>query len=254
LPWGRATGDQVKKALLPPIGGAIAFVVLGFIANVRNPWTLVTLAFGGYAAWVTLGQMFLPMLQRMKRGDSAPTAFVDGQLRRGRRRFASYIVHAGMVVTLICIAVSSSMRQSTELHFDRKGQTLQASGLDITFLGTDEVQEPHRLAILGRFDVKRNGKPVTQLSPSMNQYQSMREPIGTPDVHSTAAGDLYLALSNIDPSAQTASVNVFATPLVMWIWISVILMGVGALFGLIPVRRAAANAAVVDENPIAETA
>jgi cytochrome c-type biogenesis protein CcmF len=236
LPWGRATGEQVKKALLPPFGAAVAFAVLGYLLNVRNPWTLLTLAFGGYAAYVTLGQMFLPMLQRMKRGDSTTEAFIDANLRRGRRRFASYIVHGGVVVVFICIAVSSSMRQATELHFG-KGQTQQASGFDVTFRGVESRQEPHRMSIIGRFDIARDGKPVTTLEPRMNQYQGMREPIGTPDVHTTAAGDLYLALSNIDPVAETASVNVITTPLVMWIWISVILMGIGALFGLIPARR-----------------
>jgi cytochrome c-type biogenesis protein CcmF len=238
LPWGRATGEQVRKALLPPIAGAAVFAILGYIANIRNPWTLLTLAFGGYAAWVTLGQMFLPMLQRMKRGDSAPAAFVDANLRRGRRRFASYIVHGFMVVALISIAVSSSMRQTTELHFE-KGQTQQASGFDVTFRGVEGRQEPHRTSIIGLFDITRNGKAVAHLEPRMNQYQMMREPIGTPAVHSTAAGDLYIALSNIDPVGQTASANVITAPLVMWIWVSVIMMGVGALFGLIPARRAA---------------
>jgi cytochrome c biogenesis factor len=89
------------------------------------------------------------------------------------------------------------------------------------------------MSIVGLFDIARKGKPVAHLEPRMNQYQMMREPIGTPDVHSTVAGDFYIALSNIDPVQQTASINVFATPLVMWIWVAVILMGVGALFGLI---------------------
>jgi cytochrome c-type biogenesis protein CcmF len=253
LPWGRASREEVRKALLPPIAGAVVFALIGYIANVRSPWTLLTLAFGGYAAWVTFAQMFLPMMQRMKRGESAATSFVDAQLRRGRRRFAGYIVHAAVVVVIICIAVSSSMRQSTELHFS-KGQTQQASGYDVTFLGVEERNEPHRLSIVGRFDVARNGKPVAHLEPRMNQYQMMREPIGTPDVHSTAAGDFYLALSNIDPVQQTASINVYATPLVVWIWISVILMGVGALFGLIPARRTVVSAPVEESQSIPETA
>ena len=248
LPWGRASRDEVRKALLPPIAGAVVFALIGYIANVRSPWTLLTLAFGGYAAWVTFAQMFLPMLQRMKRGDSVATSFVDAQLRRGRRRFAGYIVHAAVVVVIICIAVSTSMRQATELHFT-KGQTQKASGYDVTFRGVEERSEPHRTSIIGRFDIARNGKQVAQLEPRMNQYQMMREPIGTPDVHSTAAGDFYIALSNIDPVAQTASINVFATPLVMWIWIAVILMGIGALFGLIPPRRTVVAAPAVDGSP-----
>jgi cytochrome c-type biogenesis protein CcmF len=236
LPWGRATGEQVKKALLPPIVGAVLFAAVGYLANIRSPWTLITLAFGGYAAQVTLGQMFLPVLQRMKRGESAATAFVDGNLRRGRRRFASYVVHGAVVVAFISIAVSSSMRQQTELHFT-KGQTHKVSGFDVTFLGADSRTEPHRSSIIGRFAVARDGKAVATLEPRMNQYDSMREPIGTPDVHTTMGGDFYLALSNIDPMRQTVSITVFAAPLVVWIWIAVIVMGLGALFGLVPSRR-----------------
>jgi cytochrome c-type biogenesis protein CcmF len=255
LPWGRATREQVKKALLPPIAGAIVFVILGYIANVRSPWTLLTLAFGGYAAQVTLGQMFLPMLQRIRRGESAATAFVDGNLRRGRRRFASYVVHAAIVVAFISIAVSSSMRQQTELHFT-KGQTQTVSGFDLTFLGADQRTEPHRTSVIARFAVKRDGKDVTTLEPRMNQYESMREPIGTPDVHTTAGGDFYLALSNIDPLRQTVSITVFAAPLVMWIWVAVIVMGLGGLMGLIPSRRVIPSAArePLPVNAEAETA
>ena len=242
LPWGRATGEQVKKALLPPLAGAAVFAILGYIANVRSPWTLLTLAFGGYAAQVTLGQMFLPMFQRVKKGESAASAFVDGNLRRGRRRFASYVVHGAVVVAFISIAVSSSMRQQTELHFI-KGQTQKVSGFDLTFLGADTRTEPHRSSVIGRFSVARDGKEVTILEPRMNQYDSMREPIGTPDVHTTMGGDFYLALSNIDPMRQTVSITVFAAPLVMWIWLAVIVMGLGGLMGLIPSRRVIPRAA-----------
>jgi len=237
LPWGRATGEQIRKSLLPPLIGAVVLAALGYVVGVRNPWTLVTLAFGGYAAQVTLKEMFVPMRQRMRRGEPAGLAFVDGQLRRGRRRFASYIVHASAVVAIIAIAVSSSMRQTTELHF-AKGQTQQASGYDITLTGIKEVQEPHRSSIISTFVIARNGKPVATLEPNMNQYQMMREPIGSPDVYTTLGGDLYISLSNVDLLNQTASIAVFASPLVVWIWISVIAMGLGALFGLIPSRRA----------------
>jgi len=252
LPWGRATSEQVKKALMPPLATAIVFAAIGYFANIRSFWTLLTIAFGGYAAHVTLGQMFLPMLQRMKRGEAATTAFVEGQLARGRRRFGGYIVHAAVIVAFISIAVSSSMRQQTELHF-RKGETQQVSGFDLTFLGADERTEPHRSSIVGRFAVARDGKPVTTLEPRMNQYEGMREPIGTPDVHTTAGGDFYLALSNIDLTNQTTSITVFAAPLVVWIWISVIVMGLGALFGLVPFRRRAAAASQVRE-PLPEGA
>ena len=64
----------------------------------------------------------------------------------------------------------------------------------------------------------------------------MREPIGTPDVHSTLTRDLYLSIMNIDPNSQTVGLMMIITPMVSWIWIAVLMMGVGGLIALIPVR------------------
>jgi len=250
LPWGRATPEQVKKALLPPLAGAVLFAIAAYALGVRSPWTLVTIAFGGYAAQVTLWQMFLPMVQRMRNGQSFGTAFVDSQLRRGRRRFGAYLVHAAVIVAFIAIAISSSMRETHELHFTT-GQVQKVGGYEMKFLGVEQRTEPHRLSTIGTFDVTRNGKAVTRLTPRMNQYQMMREPIGTPDVHTTALGDFYISLSNVDSASGTASITVFIAPMVVWIWISVIVMALGALFALVPARRVVATEA---KDPLPEGA
>src|SRR5438105_14240165 len=71
----------------------------------------------------------------------------------------------------------------------------------------------------------------------MNQYETMREPIGTPEVQSTLTTDLYLSIMNIDPNSQTVSVLLLITPMVSWIWIAVFMMGIGGLIALIPMRR-----------------
>src|SRR5688572_10187842 len=100
------------------------------------------------------------------------------------------------------------MRQQMELTFT-KGQTLKAAGYDVTFLGAEERQEPHRFITAGRFSVARDGKQVATLEPRMNQYQMMREPIGSPDVYTTAAGDFYLSLVAIDVASQAVTISVF---------------------------------------------
>jgi cytochrome c-type biogenesis protein CcmF len=237
LPWGRASREQLKKALLPPFATAIVVAALGYAIGIRSPWTVVTMFFGGYTAHVTLKEMFLPMLQRMRKGDSVGSAFVEGQLRRGRRRFGSYIVHAAMVVVIIAIAVSSSMRRETELSFT-KGQKFTVSGYELTFLGVEERSEPHRFVTTARFNLGdgNGGGHVTTLEPRMNQYQAMREPVGSPDVYTTMAGDFYVSLANVDMASQTATVTVFVAPLIVWIWIAVIAMGIGGLISLIPAR------------------
>jgi cytochrome c-type biogenesis protein CcmF len=244
LPWGRATRREIVRALVPPIGAGVVVAVIGALLGVRSPWTLVTLFFGGYALHVTLAQMWLPMVQRMKRGGSFGEALVDAQLRRGRRRFGSYIVHAGATIVLVAIAVSSTQRTSQEMTLTR-GQTAQAAGYAITFTGIEERTEPHRQSTIARFVITKGGgpsapgggTPVTIMEPRMNQYAAMREPIGTPAVHSTIASDLYISIMNIAPDQQSAGIVVINTPMVSWIWIAVLLMGLGGLVALIPSRR-----------------
>jgi cytochrome c-type biogenesis protein CcmF len=233
LPWGRATRQQMMRALVPPIFGAGVLVLIGYLLGVRNAWTIVTLAFGGYAAWVTLAEMWMPVVARMKRGESITTATAQAQWNRGRRRFGSYVVHAGAVIVIIAIAVSSTMRTSHEASLSKGGKA-SISGYTLQFLGTDVRNEPHRVSTVAKFAVTKNGRNVTTLEPRMNQYASMREPIGTPAVHSTIFSDLYVSIMNIDPATDHAGVLMITTPMVSWIWYAVLLMGVGGLIALIP--------------------
>lgn len=235
LPWGRTTAEKARTALLLPFISGAFVGALGFALGVRNPWTIVTLVFGGYAAHVTLSEMWLPFVQRLRRGDGVASALVDGQLRRGRRRFASYIVHAAVVIVIVAIAVSSTMRTTQEVHF-RRGDTAKVGNYDIQFDGVRDVAEPHRQSTIATFLILRNGRLLTKLEPRMNQYAMMREPIGSPDVYSTLGGDLYLSLLNVDSASQTATVTVITMPMVGWIWWAVIAMGLGGLMALIPGR------------------
>jgi cytochrome c-type biogenesis protein CcmF len=210
LPWGGSTRRQLRGALLVPIAGGLVLLVGGLLFGVRNVWTLLTLAFGGYALQVAMAQ-----------------------LRRLPRRFASYLVHAAVIVAVIAIAVSSTMRTQSEAILV-KDQSATLSGYTVTLLGIEQRSEPHRQSTVARFAVLKDGVRKATLEPRMNHYEMMREPIGTPDVYTTAAGDLYLSVLDIDPSSGSVSVHIIQSPLIVWIWIAVIFMGIGGLFAVIP--------------------
>src|SRR5438105_250216 len=160
LPWGKTSRKEMLHALLPPlVTGAIALII-GYAFGVRNAWTLVTLLFGGYAAHVTFAQMWLPLRQRLKKGDAFAPALIDAQLRRGRRRFGGYVVHAGAVIVFVAIAVSSTMRTQQEVTLAR-GQSTTFAGYTVTYLGSEERAEPHRQSTIARFNLSKNGAPVT---------------------------------------------------------------------------------------------
>ena len=241
LPWGTATAGQLRKALLPPLAGALAFIALGFALGVRNGWTLVTLAFGGYTAQVTLRELWLPLRQRMGRGgEGLARALVETQ-RQSRRRTGGYFVHAGVVLIVIAIAVSSTMGYDTEVRL-RAGESADVGPYRLTFLGADEVREPHRTSLVARVEVARDGRPVAVLGPRMNQYDTQREPIGTPAVRTGFGHDLYLSILNVDPATQTLGLHALVNPMVGWIWIATGVMAFGGVLALLPARRREAAA------------
>ncbi len=236
LPWGRATSKQMVSQLVPPVIGGGVLMAIGLAAGARNPWTVIALFFGGYAAQVTLKEMWLPMMQRLKKGAGIGEALVETQLRRGRRRFAAYVVHAGAVIIIVSIAVSSTMQEATEVQLVQ-GQVATIGAYELTFLGVETVDLPHRDAVQARLAVARNGKPAGEMAPAMNYYEMSRDPIGTPDVRTTLTHDLYISVMNIDPQRQTVGLHLFINPMVGWIWIATGIMAAGALFALVPVRR-----------------
>jgi cytochrome c-type biogenesis protein CcmF len=253
LPWGRATPEQMRRALLPPALAGLAAVAVAFALGVRPGWTLVTMGLGGFTAYVTLREMGRPLARRMRaHGETLGQALLESQVRRGRRRTGAYVVHAGTVIAIVAIAVSSTMGTSKEVTL-REGERTSLGAYELTFVKAERVREPHREALVARISVSRHGRALGVLSPGMNQYESQREPVGTPDVRTSLFEDLYLSALNIDPENGTVGLHAMVNPMVAWIWMAAAVMALGGLFALVPARRRAASAepAAVAAGPVA---
>ena len=236
LPWGRATGAEVRRALLPPLAGGALAAAAGYAIGVRHGWTLVALGFGGYAVYVTAHEFWRPVQQRHARGETFPVAAGEALAGRGRRRAAAYIAHAGAVIVIVAIAVSSTMGTSREVQLSQ-GESFNLGRYTLTFLGVQRVQEPHREAVKANVAVYRNGQNLGVLSPAMVQYPTQREPIGTPAVHSTLREDLYLSAMNIDEQRGTVGLLALINPMVTWLWIATGITALGGVVALLPRRR-----------------
>jgi cytochrome c-type biogenesis protein CcmF len=236
LPWGRATPAQVRQALLPPLAGGAIAALVGLALGVRGAWTLTALAFGGYTAQVTLRELWLPLARRRAQGEGFLRALLGSAWGSGRRRFGSYVVHAGAVIVIVAIAVSSTMGESRETQL-KIGEKTEVGAYTLTFVAVDELSEPHREAVVARVAVSRAGRELGVLSPRMNQYERQREPIGTPAVRSSLFEDLYLSIMNIDPASGTLGLHAMVNPMVGWIWGATALMALGSLVALVPSRR-----------------
>jgi cytochrome c-type biogenesis protein CcmF len=244
LPWGRATGAEARRALLPPLVGAAVAGGIALLLGVRHPWTVATIALAGYTAQVTLGELARPVRRRLRTQGQALAQAVEAQLRQGRRRTAGYVVHGAVVVIVVAIAVSSTLGHSREVQLAR-GQAVEVGGYTLTFLGADPVAEPHRQALVARVSVERGGRSLGVLTPRMNYYPNQREPVGTPAVRSSWREDLYLSMVNVDAGRQTLGLHAIVKPMVAWIWGATGVLGLSALAGLVPARGRRSEAAAL---------
>ncbi|MEO5760948.1 MAG: heme lyase CcmF/NrfE family subunit [Vicinamibacteria bacterium] len=240
LPWGSTSNAELKRRLLPPTGLGLVFLAMALLTGVRTPWTLITLFFAGYAAYVTLIEATRPARIRMKfRTDGFTQAFSQDLFGPGLRRLAAYVAHAGAVIAFIAISVSSTRASSIERSL-KTGESMTLGHYTLTLEGIERAADVHRTSLIARVGVKKDGKDLGPLRPMMNQYNSQRESIGTPAVRTGLVEDLYLSLMNIDGETGSVGLLVLVNPLVSWLWIATLIMAIGgtlALFSSVRVGR-----------------
>ena len=233
LPWGRSDRSSLRRALLVPIPAALVGFGLAFLLGARHPSILLTAALAGYTLWVTADQALRPARARARKGESLPAA-VEQSFRRSPRRIGGYVVHLGVIVTFVAIAISATYQLDLEATL-APGEHATVGAYQLTFEGARLVEEPHLTAQQATVTVERpNRKPVT-LEPALNFYRTQREPIGTPAVKTTLTHDLYLTLMNVGEDGRVG-LRVIVTPAVVWIWIGVVVMVIGTTLCLLPGR------------------
>jgi cytochrome c-type biogenesis protein CcmF len=238
LPWGTSSSEELKRRLLPPVGLGLVVFLVALLYGVRSPWTLVTLFFAGYTAWVTLVEALRPARTRLRfRQDGFWKAFSQDVFGAGRRRLAAYVAHAGAVAAFIAISVSSTSARSVEQSL-KQGESMTLGKYTLTFEGVEHTQEPNRTSVIARIGVKKDGADAGELRPMMNQYRTQRESIGTPAVRTGLVEDLYLSAMNIDEEGGTVGLLVLVNPLVSWLWIATVVMAIGGLMALSASARA----------------
>ena len=231
LPWGAASMERTRKALLPPLIGGVVALTIGWLVGMTNGWALVTCFAGGYTLVVTAQQFGLGA---KRRGLGSTLIHLLGP---DRPRFGAYVVHSGVIMIIIAIAVSHTMRTHKEATLVQ-GESATIGAYSLTFVDVEQRVEPHRRVLAARVAVSENGTSLGELKPAINHYHTQREPIGTPSVRVGLISDLYLSMMSYDPKARKLGLRAFINPLVSWIWIGTLIMVIGGTLAILPRRRA----------------
>jgi len=128
LAWGRLSAGVARRLLLWP--GVVAAVTIAVLLAVSDAgshvWALFVFAFAAFTGAALAGEFWRAgATRRALTGEPFPRALARA-IGRNRRRYGGYVVHAGIALTLIGIAASSSFQTNRDLRL-QVGQIGRAS-------------------------------------------------------------------------------------------------------------------------------
>jgi cytochrome c-type biogenesis protein CcmF len=235
LTW-RSTSRQVlaQRALGPAACGAAVMggaVVIG--AEGLGP--VLGIGLGGFVIGAALRHLVLACRLNGWRGLTG-------------RSGGGMVAHVGVSLLAFGFIASTAFSEEGEFHL-RPGDSGSVAGHQITFVElTDTMDGPNRV-VRALIDVKGRGG----YSPAITQYPTFGRPISTPSVATSFVDDVYLSLIAIpEKGSDLVVIRVLIEPLVAWIWVGGLVIGVGSLLAIIPPKgsRGSRREEVVSEKAL----
>jgi cytochrome c-type biogenesis protein CcmF len=224
--WRRASLRALGRTFLIPLGAALvtgaALIAAGFGSSTPG---LLAYTFSAFVA--------ASIVLEFWRGTRAAGSIVR-LVRRNRRRYGGYLVHASILLFAIGVAGSSAYETVRErgLH---PGQALTVAGYTLQYEQLRTHQEPNALATRATIDVSRGGSHVTTLYPGKNSYPVEKQVSNEVAIYHDPRnlGDVFLIADQIDRDG-TLYLKALVKPLVNLIWAAGFLFVFGALVAMWP--------------------
>ena len=184
IAWRRATASNLRRNLLKPaLAGLVVLAVLSALGLAREPGAVLLFGLGAFVLAAVGQELWRGVrARRAMAGGSVPVALV-ALVRRNRRRYGGYLVHAGITVLFVGVAASSSFQHEREVQL-APGQSARVGGYEFAYV--KPVAEV-RAAANGRLEridfgadlrVTRDGERVADMRTVKSFFPSMAPALG----------------------------------------------------------------------------
>ena len=258
IAWRRASPRNLRRNFVLPLAAGV--VVLGalLLAGVRHNMALATFGVSAFVMAIVVREFWKGTKARARiAGEGVFSAF-RGLVRRNRRRWGGYVVHAGVVVVFTGLAGAAfDVAVEQELAPGEAISVRSAFGNEYRLVyeslshsrpraAEDVAENDWRWTAL--MTIYRNGERVGVARPERRIYPVMEQQSTEVGIASSVFEDLYVIPKDVDldSGAERVVFEVKALPLVPWIWWGGLVVAIGAVVGLwptgtVPVRAAAAR-------------
>lgn len=257
LPWGAASAATLRRRFGLPLLVAGLVGTAGYVVGLRHPGPLATLALAGAVATIIGEEVWRGAGARRRAREEDPLTATWRLATRNRRRYGGYVVHLGVLVMAVAVAVSSALAiDRTVTLAPGESATIGAFSVTHERLVVEPLADDARV-IETRAELRYDGPRSGTLNTALRDYPNASTAIATPAVSTSLGEDLYVTLLATDAATGSVTLRLFVNPLVVWIWIGGAILALGAAFAAWPEARAvsvAAAARVTAEAASAEGA
>ncbi|MBI4502362.1 MAG: heme lyase CcmF/NrfE family subunit [Gemmatimonadetes bacterium] len=252
LPWRRGSTDAVRRKFLWPGAVAVLGGAILLIGGMRSLSVWLTMVLAIFAAGLVVGEFIGPARARRSAHHESWPAAILRVATGNRRRYGGYVVHFGVMIAAVGIAVASVYKHEAEWTLSKDGPAQTYGPYELKLDSVWAVQDPNRDGVIAGVTAHKSGRLIKRLAfggsfpwvhrkagliPRLNYYPTMNEPIATPSVYEHPGEDLYLVLVAYERDGSKATIKAIVSPMVGWIWLGGIVIAAGVAFALWPRRR-----------------
>ena len=177
IAWRRSSASRLWRSVRAPVIFAAAVVVAVLVLVSGAPshhLTMLLLLFALFAIGVAVQELWRGMRARQAMTHSGPVVALGGLVKRNRRRYGGYIVHIGIAVLFIGVALSSAFDGSRDIRL-KPGGSVTVKGYTFTYVKptgriAQRAGELERIELGSRVRVTKDGRTVATLEPSRGYY------------------------------------------------------------------------------------
>ena len=236
LPWRATSGEVLRRRLLVPAWVGAITMVVAVACGARGVAEVLAYGLGAFATAGIIRQFVLGVRGRRRALGESRTVALGRATRSNPRLYGGLIVHFGVVLIAVTLAVSSAYGANREVHLKR-GQSAVVSGYTLTYLGTHVVPTEQKTTISADVRIRRGDRDLGVYAPAISTFPNSTEGIGTPSVRTGLTEDVYLTLVS-SPTNGRITLGVRINVMILWLWIGGGFMALGTILALAPrVRR-----------------
>jgi cytochrome c-type biogenesis protein CcmF len=237
LAWRKASTNSLKRNFLWPAAVSLAAGVVLFFLGVDHFYAWISIVMSIFVGVSITREFYKGARARSSgTGENFAEAVMNLTLRN-KRRYGGYIVHFGFVLLFIGWAGQAF---TTDIQAEAGvGDTvaMRQYVLRVDKLGIEETANyTTSKAAISLFE---NGEKVGVLYPERRFYTASGQPTTEVAIWSTIKEDLYVVFAGPAADGKKAILQVYLNPLVAWVWIGGIILGLGTLIAMLPNKKSA---------------